>query len=143
MIVNALTVDPIVSAQGVNGYNSTFEGSYTPTWSGLANVNSLVAPGPWFYFRAMKTLFVSGTVDISINTASTQVSAIYTLPPIGIGNFADVRQCAGTTINYGSFLERRGVVNSVATTNTVRVAFMPGTYTGGDTQYITFSCRIP
>ena len=143
IIAGNLYVDSVVKAEGPQGQNSAFEGSYTPTWSGLANVATLTVPTPWFYFRAMKTLFVFGSFDVSITAASTQTTAFFTLPSIGIGNFADAKQCSGSTINYGSQLERRGVINSVATTNNVRVSFMPGTYTPGDTQYVNFSCRIP
>lgn len=132
-----------VIAEGLNGRTSFFESTYTPTWSGLTNITSLTAPVPWMYFRMGKSLFVWGTVDITITSASAFTAAVFTLPSLGIGSFANVSQCSGSTINYGSVFERRGVINSVSGTNTIRMAFVPGTYTAGDTQYVNFSCRIP
>lgn len=122
--VATLAVDAAGDVITVAPQQTTSSGTYTPTWTGLANVDSVTAYSCQ-YMRVGDTVTVSGVVGINATVDNTATSLSLSIPINS--NIGTISYCAGTGVDigggpaasivgYGSNFAEFGVTPSVDTT---------------------------
>lgn len=115
-------------------------GTYTPTFTGVANITSISAATVCQYIRVGNVVTVSGFIQLTHTTNSAQTSVRISLPIAS--NFGGVNECAGTATErsweYNPAALSADVVNDAAI-----MEFRPTGSAGSTTDYMfTFTYRI-
>lgn len=110
-------------------------GTYTPTLTGVANVDSTTARVTQF-MRVGNVVTVSGSMAVNA-TATTTTTVGVSLPVAS--NFANAFECAGTT---GSATAASGRVYGDATNNRAEITYLAGGFASDEEIYFHFTYLI-
>lgn len=114
---------------------AVISGTYTPTLTGVANVDSTTARVSQ-YMRVGNVVTVSGSMAVNA-TATTTTTVGVSLPVAS--NLANAFECSGTT---GSSTAGSGFVAGDATNNRAQVSYLAGGFTSDEEIYFHFTYLV-
>lgn len=137
-VAGGVTTSSAVKTQAVDGFTSVDYGTYTPTLTGTANVDSITASGAWTWVRTGSVVTVSGFASIDPTASSASTTATVSLPVLRSTNFGS-DGCGG--VFHAGAVNAGGYISAVNGTLNCGISFQ-SVNTGGVSYGFHFTYRL-
>lgn len=117
-------------------------GTYTPTHTSVANMDSTPTSPNWHYLRCGDVVTVSGPITFDPTSGNMLTRSRISLPVAS--NFANVEDCSGVLLTDAGLASNQGsgIIKADVTNNEAELSWFNGINTGSKTAHAHFTYRV-